>query len=183
MATAHQLKITLKGVKPPVWRRLVVPSDVTLAELREVLIAGMGWSGYHLASFTVGRTTYLEPDDDWPSSDVDPASVRLRDVAGAGDGFTFDYDFGDGWKHAVVVEEVLPVAGRTRPSCVAGRRACPPEDVGGPWGYGDFLDAIADPGHDRHDELLEWIGGGFDPEAFDVAETDEALKLWAGRSD
>jgi hypothetical protein len=84
----------------------------------------------------------------------------------------YEYDFGDGWEHQVVVEEVLPAAGRSRPVCLTGRQACPPEDVGGPWGYADFLDAIADPTHERHDELLEWIGGSFDPASFDPAEVD-----------
>jgi len=172
MGTAHRLKITLKGVKPPVWRRLLVPSGYTLAQVHEALLTGMGWSGYHLYAFRIGRTSYMEIDGNWPEDSIDPASVRLGDLLVPGDRFVFEYDFGDGWEHAVVVEEVLPAAGRSRPVCVAGRRACPPEDVGGPWGYADFLDAIADPNHERHVELLEWIGGSFDPEAFDPTEVD-----------
>ncbi len=172
MSTAHRLKIMLKGVKPPVWRRLLVPSDYTLAQVHEALLTGMGWAGYHLYAFRIGRTSYLEIGDDWPDDSVDPASVRLGDLVGPGDRFTFEYDFGDGWEHQVVVEEVLPAAGRSRPVCLAGRRACPPEDVGGPWGYADFLEAITDLKHERHVELLEWIGGGFDPEDFDPAEVD-----------
>ncbi len=172
MATMHRLKITLKDVKPPVWRRLLVPSEYSLTEVHEVLLTAMGWAGYHLYLFRIGSTTYLDIDDDWPDDSVDPCSVRLGDLVGPGDTFVFEYDFGDGWEHQVVVEEVLPVAGRGRPVCLAGRRACPPEDVGGPWGYADFLDAISDPEHDRHEELVEWSGGSFDPEAFDQAEVD-----------
>lgn len=175
MGSSHQLKITLKGVKPPVWRRLLIPSEYTLTQVHEALLTGMGWSGYHLYAFKIGRTSYLEIDDDWPDDSVDPASVRLGDLVGPGDKFTFQYDFGDGWEHEVVVEDVLPAAGRSRPVCLAGRRACPPEDVGGPWGYGDFLDAITNPQHQRHAELLDWIGGSFDPDAFDPAEVDQIL--------
>jgi hypothetical protein len=172
VATVHQLKITLKGVKPPVWRRLLVPSGYTLSEVHEALLTAMGWAGYHLYLFRIGRTTYMDIDDDWPDDSVDPSSVRLGDLVGPGDRFTFEYDFGDGWEHQVVVEDVLPAAGRGRPVCLAGRRSCPPEDVGGPWGYADFLDAITDPQHDRHDELLVWVGGSFDPDAFDAVEVD-----------
>ena len=179
MAATYRLKITLKGVRPPVWRRLLVPAGYTLDRVHEVFLTGMGWSGYHLYAFRVGRTTYMEIDEDWPDDSVDPGSVRLGDAVGVGDRFVYEYDFGDGWEHQVVVEESLPVAGRSRPVCLAGRRACPPEDVGGPGGYAEFLAAIDDPRHERHDELLDWIGGGFDPEAFDPAEVDEALAALA----
>ncbi len=167
------MKITLKGVKPPIWRRLLIPSEFTLTQVHEVLLTAMGWSGYHLYAFKIGHTSYLDIDDDWPDDSVDPASVRLGDLVGPSDKFTFEYDFGDGWEHQVVVEDVLHAAGRSRPVCLAGRRACPPEDVGGPWGYADFLDAITDPKHELHGELLEWIGGGFDSEAFDAAEVEQ----------
>ena len=179
VAATYRLKITLKGVRPPVWRRLLVPAGYTLDRVHEVFLTGMGWSGYHLYAFRVGRTTYMEIDEDWPDDSVDPGSVRLGDVVGVGDRFVYEYDFGDGWEHQVVVEESLPAAGRPRPVCLGGRRACPPEDVGGPWGYAEFLAAIDDPRHERHDELLDWIGGGFDPEAFDLAEVDEALAALA----
>lgn len=172
MATAHQLTITLKDVKPPVWRRVLVPSDYTLAQVQEALLTAMGWAGYHLALFRIGSATYMDVDVDWPDDAIDPSTVRLGDLVRAGDRFAFEYDFGDGWRHQVVVEDVVPTLGKQRPVCLDGGRACPPEDVGGPWGYGDFLDAIGDPQHDRHDELLEWIGGSFDPAAFDAAETD-----------
>lgn len=177
----HQLKITLKDVKPPVWRRILLPSDFTLGEVQEALLTAMGWAGYHLAAFQIGSATYMDNDGDWPDDAIDPASVRLGDLVGPGDRFTFAYDFGDGWRHQVVVEDVLSAAGTRRPVCLGGRRACPPEDVGGPWGYQDFLDAIADPTHDRHEELLEWIGGSFDPVAFDATEVDGIFAMLAGR--
>lgn len=175
MGTMHQLKITLKGVKPPVWRRLLVPSTYNLAEVHEALLTVMGWTGYHLYAFRVGPTTYMDLEDEWPADSVDPRSVQLRNLVVAGDRFVYEYDFGDGWEHQVVVEAVIPSAGRTRAVCLAGRRACPPEDVGGPWGYAEFLDAMADPKHERHDEFLKWIGGSFDPAAFDAAEVDQVF--------
>jgi Plasmid pRiA4b ORF-3-like protein len=182
VGTAHRLKITLADVEPPVWRRLMVPSDYTLAQVHEVLLTGMGWAGYHLYSFQIGATRYAEIDDDWPDDSVDAASVRLADLVGRGDRFVFEYDFGDGWEHAVVVEEVLATAGRFRPLCLAGGRACPPEDVGGPWGYAEFLEAIADPAHERHADFIEWIGGAFDPEAFDADEVDQIFATGSASS-
>jgi hypothetical protein len=172
--TDHQLKITLKHVTPPVWRRVVLPSDCSLAEVAALLLTAMGWAGYHLYSFRIGDATYVDLDDDWPEDAIDPSTVRLGDLVGPGDTFAFEYDFGDGWEHQVVVEKLLPSERRGRPVCVAGRRACPPEDVGGPAGYADFLAAIADPSHDRHDEMLDWIGGSFDPESFAAAAVDLA---------
>ena len=182
MSTVHRVKITLKGVKPPIWRRLLVPSELTLDQVHEVFQTAMGWSGYHLYAFRIGRTTYIDMDDDWSDDAVDPASAQLGDLLGSGDKFIYEYDFGDGWEHQVVVEDVLASAGRARAVCLAGRRACPPEDVGGPWGYADFLEAIADPAHENHAELLEWIGGGFDPAAFDAAEVDNILAIAAAES-
>jgi hypothetical protein len=90
------------------------------------------------------------------------------------------YDFGDGWSHRITVEKVLaPQPGIRYPRCVSGRRSCPPEDVGGPWGYGEFLTAISDSGHAEHEQFLEWVGGGFDPDEFDLDEVNEALEAMA----
>ncbi len=89
----------------------------------------------------------------------------------------YEYDFGDGWEHEILVERILPPhAGRSLPVCMKGVRACPPEDIGGVWGYASFLEAIRDPGHPEHNEMLEWVGGEFDPEAFDLEATDFALR-------
>ena len=104
--------------------------------------------------------------------------MRLADVApGEKARLRSQYDFGDSWEHELLVEKLLPAeAGAGYPVCTAGRGACPPEDVGGVWGYADFLDAPADPPHDRHEELVEWIGGEFDPEAFDLGEINADLR-------
>ena len=180
MSKAHiyQIKVTLKGIRPPIWRRIQVPCDITLAELHGVLQAVMGWWGYHLHQFTVGQTCYGVPDPDYDFMDVrDESEVRLNQIVGEGGRFVYEYDFGDGWEHVLQVEKVLPPdAGQQRPVCIKGKRACPPEDVGGIWGYANFLEAIQDPGHPEHEEYLEWVGGEFDPEAFDLDEANEELE-------
>jgi hypothetical protein len=177
----HQLKITLKGSKPPIWRRVLVPSDTSLPKLHAIFQVVMGWQDYHLHQFTVGETSYGEPDPDGMLNLRNERNVRLNRIAPAAKHrFAYEYDFGDGWDHAVLVEKVLPPEpGATYPVCIAGKRACPPEDCGGIWGYADFLEAISDPDHEEHDSMLEWIGGEFDPEAFDLAEVNRRLRSLA----
>jgi hypothetical protein len=109
------------------------------------------------------------------------ARAKLSRVAPAGSRFRYEYDFGDSWEHEVAVEKVLSAgAGQTSPICLAGRRACPPEDCGGPWGYEEMIAALADPDHEDHDSYLEWIGGVFDPEAFDRDEVNNGLLCLPG---
>ena len=164
--------MTLEEIEPPIWRRLEVPGDITLARLHSVIQLAMGWQDYHLHEFRIGDVTYGEPnpefDDDREIKDDRRAWLR-RAVSGVGEEFIYLYDFGDGWTHDIVVEDIRASEPRIRyPRVIAGARACPPEDVGGPYGYVDFLQAIADPKHTEHDGMLEWVGGEFDPEAFDV---------------
>ena len=176
----YQIKVTLMGSRPPIWRRIQVPSDTTLAQLHGVLQMVMGWQDYHLHLFSVGRTMYglTDPELGIPE-ERDERWVLLRQVAaGEGSKFIYEYDFGDGWRHDVLVEKVLSAeAGVRYPRCTQGRRACPPEDVGGVGGYYDFLEAIKDPEHPEHEGMLEWIGGAFDPEAFDVEAVDSELSV------
>jgi Plasmid pRiA4b ORF-3-like protein len=176
--TIYQLKVTLKGSRPPIWRRLLVRADTRLSRLHEILQVAMGWYDAHLHEFAVGpRCIGVPRRDSWVEVE-DERRVRLSDVApGERARFTYQYDFGDSWDHAIVVEKVLPPAeGADRPTCLAGRCAAPPEDVGGVWRYGIFLDAIRDPAHPEHDELLEWVGGAFDPEALDLDGINAALR-------
>ncbi len=174
----YQLKVTLKGTRPPIWRRLQVPSDVTLAKLHRVIQVSMGWYNSHLHQFTINGVYYGVPSpDDWQPI-VDERRYRLSAVVPqAKTKFLYEYDFGDGWDHEILVEKILPNdTGLEHALCLKGRRACPPEDVGGVWGYVSFLEAISNPDHPEHEELLEWVGGGFDPEAFDPERTTAALK-------
>lgn len=178
----YQLKVTLRGIRPPIWRRLVVP-DCTLRVLHEIIQVAMGWDDYHLYAFEVGDEEYSDPNPAVGDLDMEDASrVRLGDlIPGEKFKFRYTYDFGDDWKHEILVEKVVPPGeGQSFPHCPTGKRACPPEDVGGIWGYQEFLEAIQDPEHDRHAELLEWVGGAFDPEAFDLEAINAELREMSG---
>ncbi len=179
-AQIYQLKVTLKHSKPPIWRRLQVPGDISLAKLHHILQIAMGWSDYHLHQFEVSGAYYGVPDPDYKSMGFDMRDekrLKLNQAAPAEKfKFRYEYDFGDSWEHEIVVEKILsPEAGLHYPRCLTGKRACPPEDVGGVWGYDSFLEAIKDPGHPEHEEMLEWVGGDFDPEVFGLEEINEAL--------
>lgn len=176
----YQLKVALRYIRPPVWRRLQVPEGITLAGLHEVLQTSMGWYDCHMHEFVVGEARYGLPDPgdgDWGREVADERKAALKDVVGGGlKKFVYEYDFGDSWEHEIAVEKVLePEAGIAYPRCLGGKRACPPEDCGGPWGYQEFLEAVRDPGHPEHEELSEWIGEEFDPEAFDLAAVNARL--------
>ncbi|WP_449061504.1 plasmid pRiA4b ORF-3 family protein [Planomonospora algeriensis] len=170
MSTAqiHQLKIQLKGSKPPIWRRIQVPGTVTLAGLHPMLLAVMGWYGGHMYAFRVGDEQYGDPDPELGMKDA--ARLTLAGaVRRAGADLFYDYDFGDGWEHRLTVEKVLPAEKDVAyPRCLAGRRACPPEDCGGIYGFHAFLEALADPGHPEHDWAVERAPLDYDPAGFDL---------------
>jgi hypothetical protein len=178
-ALDYQLRIELKEVQPLVWRQLLVPESVTLAKLSSILQEAMGWHGGHLHEYVVGRLHYGVPDEEWPSPEpvFDERRVRLNTLVEAGTRrFTYLYDFGDGWEHTIKVEDlVMPQPQNKRIRCLAGENACPPEDVGGAHAYLDFIAAIKDPAHEEHATMLEWIGGSFDPTAFDMDVVNERL--------
>jgi Plasmid pRiA4b ORF-3-like protein len=167
----HRLKVTLRGSKPPIWRRFEVPSDITLQRLHAVLQIGFDWEDRHLHVFETpsGRYGLHDPEIDIRSA----ARKKLSDVADwPGDRFRYDYDFGDGWEHDIVVEAVQPAEpGVAYPRCTAGKRAVPPEDSGGIPGYYRLLDAISHPGDEEHEMYLDWLGidsaDELDPDAFD----------------
>jgi len=174
----YRIKVTLRHVKPPIWRRIEVPADIKLGRLHDALQIAMGWTDSHLHGFRKGRDAYGVPDPDFPIGMKNERNVRLNSLAGEGDAIAYDYDFGDGWEHELRIEKVLPAeSGVHYPRCIKGKRACPPEDCGGPWGYGNLLEAIGDPTHEEHEELQEWLGEDFDPEFFDIEEVNEAYKL------
>jgi len=174
----YQLKITLKESRPPIWRRFQVRSDVTLAKLHRIIQEVMGWFDGHLHQFIVGRIYYGVPDPDDLSETRDERKVRLDQILSVpGRKIVYEYDFGDGWEREIVLEKILSPDPKTRyPRCLDGARACPPEDCGGIYGYADFLEAIRNPEHEEHEEMLEWIGGEFDPEEFDLEAVNQSLK-------
>lgn len=177
----YQLKITLKGSKPPIWRRVQTLGGVTLAQLHDLIEVAMGWDGGHLHEFTMGRTRYGMPDEDdllgFGMDVVDESRAKLYKVAPAeGSKLTYTYDFGDSWDHAVLVEKLLPQEPDTRyPRCLTGKRACPPEDCGGIWGYEGLLETLQHPESPDYAEMVEWLGDDFDPEAFSAEEVNAAF--------
>jgi hypothetical protein len=176
-----QLKIQLRNIRPPVWRRLLVPGEVTLGELHELIQSSMGWTNSHLHEFETAGVRYGVPNREWGDDDTkDESRVKLFRVAVEGSRLRYTYDFGDGWEHDLMVEKVLsPQSGVRYPGCTGGRRACPPEDVGGPWGYEDFLRSLNDPQDAEHASWVEWIGGAFDPDEFDAVRVDKVLDAYA----
>lgn len=177
-AQIYQLKITLKDSRPPIWRRFQVRSDITLAKLHRIIQEVMGWFDGHLHQFIVGRIYYGVPDPDDLSETRDERKVRLDQILSVvGRRIVYEYDFGDGWEHIILLERILFPDPKTRyPRCLDGARACPPEDCGGIFGYADFLEAIGNPENEEHEEMLEWIGGEFDPEEFDIVLANRGLK-------
>ncbi|MDX9866123.1 MAG: plasmid pRiA4b ORF-3 family protein [Anaerolineaceae bacterium] len=176
----YQLKVSLKGIRPPVWRRFQVTGNTTLLQLHDTLQSVMGWYDCHLHVFTVGGKSYGDPADDEYNEfgTLDECNYSLEKViSGEGQRFLYEYDFGDSWEHEILVEKILATEkGADYPVCIKGKRACPPEDVGGSWGYENFLEAIWDVNHEEHEEYLEWIGDEFDPEEFDLEAINDELR-------
>ncbi|MFG3555426.1 plasmid pRiA4b ORF-3 family protein [Micromonospora sp. NPDC047557] len=172
-----QLKMSLAGVRPPVWRRVLVPAGYTLDRLHRVAQHAMGWRDCHLHSFEIDAVAYGEPDPDGGLALHDELDVRLDAVLGKGSRFSYTYDFGDWWEHDLVVEDALTADQDERyPVCVDGQRACPPESIGGPSGYQALLAALADPTHPERAVLRGWVGEGFDPTFFDPTVATTLLR-------
>ena len=176
---ACQLYVELEWVQPKVWRRLLVPATIRLSRLHDVLQEGMGWEDEHLHEFVFADTRYClsQRGREMREIRLDESSFTLQEALGGRKAFKYVYDFGDGWRHKIKVEKIITL--NEPPSqavCLDGENACPPEDVGGPPGYEEFLQALADPAHPDHEDLKEWSGGPFDPAAFDLAEVNARLK-------
>jgi Plasmid pRiA4b ORF-3-like protein len=175
--TVIQLRIVLRDVHPVVWRRLLVPGGIRLARLHDVFQAAMGWTDSHLHNFQVGDAMFGTRLDDYPPEELDEKSVTVIGAIKDHKRFVYEYDFGDSWEHDVVVEGVTTTTlGLKFAVCVDGQNACPPEDCGGSGGYELMLEALADPDHEDHDQFAMWVGGPFDPAAFELAEANIALQ-------
>ena len=186
-----QFKITLEGIAPPIWRRIQIPAEYTFWDLHVAIQDAMGWDDCHLHHFlfhgedesTIVRVGF--PDDEGMDPDVLPGWRHgvFDQLDRIGDCVLYEYDFGDGWEHSILLEEILPrPRGRRYPRCIAGERACPPEDCGGVAGYENLLAALRDPKHEGRKELLAWVGESYDPETFDprqVAFHDPRKRLKA----
>lgn len=163
------MKVSLTGIEPEIWRRFVVPADITLDRLHDVIQIVMGWEDYHLHQFTIGGKRYTEYPES-PEDGKDDGRYRLGNlVKRKGLSFEYIYDFGDNWGHQVTLEETnhLPGPEDEPVMLLAGERACPPEDVGGTYGYAEYCKAMKDKKHPRHREYARWRGP-YDPERIDV---------------
>ena len=174
----YQIKVTLNDSKRPIWRRVLVEDTTTLSKLHTILQTVMGWTDSHLHQFIIDEKFYGEPDDEF--SDIEVKNEKRyhlnQFVEHKGFKFIYEYDFGDSWEHTILVEAILPAEkGAFYPRCIEGKRACPPEDVGGVWGYEDFQKVIANPKDPEYDEMMEWIGS-FDPERFNLDAVNEGLR-------
>ncbi|MGB7534069.1 MAG: plasmid pRiA4b ORF-3 family protein [Halobacteriota archaeon] len=178
----YQFKITLEGIKPPIWRRMQVPETYTFWDLHVAIQDAMGWIDYHLHEFelenpSTGLTVNIgSPNEDFGEEVLPEGEQKIADYFSMENrSADYVYDFGDSWEHKIQLEKILPREKDINyPICIKGKRACPPEDCGGIWGYEELLEIIRNPEHEEYEEMLEWLGGEFDPEDFDVEEVSFA---------
>lgn len=175
--TAHTLKVTLRDVKPAVWRRVAVQSETPLPKFAHMLEAAMGWEGHHLHMFDVGGILFGRADEDADYQIDERCATMKHLLPKLQSKLLWNYDFGDGWEHDVVVEAIeSSQEGKRYPLCLEGKRACPPEDCGGVPGYGELLRVLADPDDDEHDHMVSWAPEGFDPAAFDIVAANRRMR-------
>lgn len=176
-----QIKVTLLETDPPIWRRLLVPGEVTLWQLHNILQLAMEWGDYHLHDFRIDQQRYGIPEqieNDFSSSNIrDERTTRLsRVMCEIGARAVYTYDFGDNWRLEILLEKRLePEPGKVYPACLEGGLHAPPEDSGGVGAFHDLLEASNDPSHEEHEEIRGWLGSEFDPEAFSVEEVNRRL--------
>ena len=185
-----RLKVTLDDVEPKAARQFVVPLGIRLDRLHTVLQLAMGWTNSHLWEFRARRRGWGFPDPDWPDGLSDASKATLYTIVEDTGAKTLKYlyDFGDGWEHTIKLDRIIKAGSGDAEACpmlLSASGRCPPEDVGGPWGYAEFLEVINDPEHERHDELMQWYGGTFDPGLVEIdhinAEFTKLAKRWAPR--
>ena len=179
----YQLHITLLDIRPPIWRRFLVLKITPLDELHQILQTVMGWEDCHLYEFTVGNErntkSHSVPDDEFEELDtLDESKFRISDLLKKeGDKIRYVYDFGDNWRHTLKLEKILPFEiGKSMPVCVKGSRASPIEEIGGTFGYANFLEAYMDREHPEHQEMQEWADEHFHPDYFDLDEVNKNLR-------
>ncbi|MBN1612671.1 MAG: plasmid pRiA4b ORF-3 family protein [Polyangiaceae bacterium] len=173
--SVYELHVRLRDIEPPIWRTLEIPGSATLEDVHYAIQVAMGWQNSHLHQFTIGKHRYgmvhLDEVDELGDLEDERAHL-LQDVARRGAVFLYEYDFGDSWEHDVKVQRVSSAAERVAPRCLGGERACPPEDCGGAPGYANLLEALADPNHEEHASVVEWVPKRFDPERYRVNTKD-----------
>ena len=178
----YQIQIALKEFKPKIWRRILVPSDLLLSDFHKIIQTTMGWTNSHLHEFNKDKLSYLKKSDNdlmWDDRyQIDYKGIKISDLLkDEKKKIFYEYDFGDGWSHEILLEKILPVDNKIKyPVCIKGKMNCPPEDCGGVWGYSDMLEILSQPNHEEHEEFIEAYGDDFDPEYFDKDEVNELLR-------
>ena len=170
-ANIYQLKISLRDSRPEIWRKILVNSDVLLVDFHRIIQTTMGWTNSHLHLFEDNNNTY-SPREFEVEGTKDSRVVKLfKLLKKEGDKILYEYDFGDGWEHNIVLEKIISI-----PICIDGENNCPPEDCGGLGGYEELQKIIQDPEHFEYDEMMQWLGGKFDPGSFNIDETNKMLR-------
>lgn len=178
----YQIHVALEGSKPKIWRRLLIPSDMLLSDVHKIIQTAMGWTNSHMHQFVKGEELYapVMDDEDFDiENSIDYKDVKVSDLLKeVKDKIGYEYDFGDGWNHTVLLEEILPVDEKTvYPICLDGKMNCPIEDSGGVAGYQHMLAVLKDPKHGEYQDFMEWLGGDLDPTYFEKDEINEMLGM------
>lgn len=181
-AQIYQIQITLTGFEPKIWRRLLISPNISLSDFHKIIQTTMGWTNSHLHQFIKNETFYSRrmPDDDfWDEMNmVDYTGKKVSDLLTVeNEKILYEYDFGDGWEHDIILEKILPLDNKiTYPICLTGKMNCPPEDCGGVWGYAEMLEILKQTDHEEYESYIEWLGDEFDAEYFDLNEINELLR-------
>ena len=175
----YQFKVMLAESEPPIWRIIQVTDDIVLSEFHRIIQTAMGWSDSHSHMFVIDGECYSAPDPHAMLKSIDEGTITLSHlILEVGDKISYMYDFGDSWEHNILVEKILtPASDVQYPVCIEGKRACPPENIGGISGYSHILDVLEDPDDLRYDDMIEWIGWNFDPKHFDLDDINVRLNL------
>ncbi|MBK6835580.1 MAG: plasmid pRiA4b ORF-3 family protein [Bacteroidetes bacterium] len=178
MENLLQLKINLEGIKPNIWRTVLVSNTSTVYELHHIIQIAFGWENYHAYSFSKNDSIYGNPillDDETVINDKEIFLHELFEKRGTK--INYEYDFGDGWIHSIALEDILPNDSKVKhPVCLEGERACPPEDCGGTFGYSNLVNVMKNSKHPEHKEFVKWLGKPFDSESIDLVEVNKELK-------
>jgi len=178
----YQIQIAIRGIKPKIWRRVLVPSDLLLSDFHKIIQTAMGWTNSHLHQFIKNRTFYtrkMADDDFWGEmNNIDYSKIKISDLLKKEkDRIVYEYDFGDSWEHDIILEKIEKNEKNISiPTCLTGKNNCPPEDCGGIWGYSGMLEILKHPEHEEYEEYIEWLGEKFDPKYFNKAEINAMLK-------
>jgi len=170
-----QIKITLKNINPPIWRRILVAPEIKLDKLHDVLQIVMGWTNSHLHQFKTPLGDIADPAFELEETASSKKATLQSVLPGPKSHISYEYDFGDGWEHQILLEQMVELDSPVLARCLEGARACPPEDCGGSWDYADLCMILKNPKHPQYKNMSAWIGPGFDPEALDVGAINKRL--------